>query len=90
MKNLCRIYLQKNILKLGKNAVIKSEEEDDAELGYLIINTFGQMTIGYKCHVCPFEDGNKYAITKIEYGDKKTNSSIQIDEHRLGIYPYIA
>ena len=48
------------------------------------------MTIGYKCHVCPFEDGNKYAITKIEYGDKKTKSSIQIDEHRLGIYPYIA
>ena len=47
------------------------------------------MTIGYKCHVCPFKDGNKYAISKIEYGDKKTKSSIQIVENRLGIYPYI-
>ena len=47
------------------------------------------MTIGYKYHVGPFEDGNKYAITKLEYGDKRINSSTQIDEHRLSIYPYI-
>ena len=79
-KNSFLIYLQKT-LKTGKTALRRSEEEKILELAYLIINKFGQITIGYKYHVCSFEDGNKYAITKIEYGKGKIKADASINKH---------
>lgn len=32
-----------------------------------MINKYGDTTLGYKYRVCPFEDGEKYAIVKIKY-----------------------
>lgn len=47
------------------------------------------MSLGYKYHVCPFEDGTKYAITEIEYGkDKIKAPNIPIDENKLDLPPY--
>ena len=51
----------KNIWKLGLLAEEKAIKEDNTELRYLITNKFGDISIGYKYRVCPFEDGN-YAI----------------------------
>ena len=36
----------------------KSYKKDNLELRYLIINKFGDINMGYKFRVCPFEDGN--------------------------------
>ena len=48
----------KNIWKLGLLAEEKVIKEDNLELRYLIINKFGDINMGYKFRVCPFEDGN--------------------------------
>ena len=71
----------KNIVKIRKTALIRSEVEKNPELPYSIINIFGQITIGFKNHVCQFEDGNKYAITKTKYGDGKIKTDVSINRH---------
>ena len=71
----------KNIVKIRKTALIRSEVERNPELAYLIINIFGQITIGFKYHVRQFEDGNKYAITKINYGNGKIKPDVSINRH---------
>ena len=71
----------KNIVKIRKTALLRSEVEKNPELAYSIINIFGQITIGFKYHVCQFEDGNKYAITKIKYGNAKIKPDVSINRH---------
>ena len=71
----------KNIVKIRKTALIRSEVEKNPELAYLIINIFGQITIGFKYHVCQFEDGKKYAITKTKYGNGKIKPDVSINRH---------
>ena len=45
------------------------------------------MSIGYEYRVCPFEDGNKFTIAKIEYNGGDIEPSINIDKGRLNEYP---
>ena len=56
----------KNTWKLGLLAEEKACKEDNPELRYLIINKFGDINMGYKYRVCPFEDGN-YALVETNY-----------------------
>ena len=53
----------------------------------LIINKFGDINIGYKYRVCPFQDGN-YAIAVINYIGNDRKPNIDIDKSRLDIIPY--
>lgn len=77
----------RSIWKLGLYAEEMANKEDNPELRYLIINEFGDIDIGYKYRVCPFEDG-KYAIVKIEYTDSNKKPNIKIDKSRLDIISY--
>ena len=77
----------KNICKLGLLAKEKAWKEDNPELRYLIINKFGDINIGYKYRVCPFEDGN-YAIVEINYIGNNTKPKIDIDKKRSDIICY--
>ena len=77
----------RSIWKLGLHAEEMANKEDNPGLRYLIINKFGDINIGYKYRVCPFEDG-KYAIVKIEYTDTNKKPNIEIDKNRLDIIPY--
>ena len=57
----------KNIEKVGNLWLDYESRENNNELRYLMVNKYGYITIGYKYCVCPFEDGEKYAIVKIKY-----------------------
>ena len=77
----------KSIWKLGLLAEEKACKEDNEELLYLIINKFGDINMGYKYCVCPFEDGN-YAIVEIDYIGNDTKPDINIGKSRLDVIPY--
>lgn len=57
----------KKIIELGNLCLDYQEEENNNELKYLIVNKFGDVSIGYKYRVCPFENGNNFMTTLIEY-----------------------
>ena len=65
----------------------KSYKKDNLELRYLIINKFGDINMGYKFRVCPFEDGN-YATVEMHYIENDMKPNINIDESRLDAIPY--
>ena len=77
----------KSIWKLGLLAEEKACKEDNPELRYLIMNKFGDINMGYKYRVYPFEDGN-YAIVEINYIGNEVKPDISIDKSRLDIIPY--
>ena len=81
------LLFTREIVKLGLDASARASEKNNPEFGYIINNESGQMSVGYTYNECPFEDGNKYAATKIEY--KKTKPEIPIDKDKIDIYPLI-
>ena len=77
----------KNIWKLGLLAEEKVIKEDNLELRYLIINKFGDINMGYKFRVCPFEDGNQ-AKVEIHCIENDMKPNINIGKRRLDAIPY--
>ena len=77
----------KMIWKIGLVAAEKAIKEDNPELRCLIINKIGDINMGYKYRVCPFEDGN-YAIVEINYIGNNMKPDINIDKSRLDTIPY--
>ena len=77
----------KMIWKIGLVAAEKAIKEDNPELRCLIINKFGDINMGYKYRVCPFEDGN-YAIVEINYIGNNMKPDTNIDKSRLDTIPY--
>ena len=59
--------LPRNIEKVGNLCLDYELRENNSELRYLMVNKYGDITIGYKYRVSPFRDGEKYAIVKIKY-----------------------
>ena len=57
--------LPKNIEKIGNLCLDYESNENNSELRYLMVNEYGDITIGHKYRLCSFEDGEKYAITEI-------------------------
>ena len=77
----------KMIWKIGLVAAEKAIKEDNPELRNLIINKFGDINMGYKYRVCPFEDGN-YAIVEINYIGNDMKPDTNIDKSRLDTISY--
>ena len=57
------------IINLGDDAFSKSF--NDPKLNYLIMNKFGDISMGYKYRVCPVDNGDKYIWIKIKYSGSK-------------------
>ena len=76
----------KNIWKLGLLAEEKVIKKDNLELRYLIINKFGDINMGYKFRVCPFEDGNQ-AKVEIHCIENDMKPNINIGKRRLDAIP---
>ena len=75
------------IWKIGLLAEEKEIKADNRELEHLIINKSGDINMGCKYRLCPFEDGN-YAIVEINYIRNDKNLNINIDKRRIDTIPY--
>ena len=64
------------IINLGYNAFTKSF--NDPELNYLVINKFGDISMGYKYRVYAVENGDKYILIEIKYGGSKLSVDSRI------------
>ena len=86
-KKIMPTLTAKSICRLGLLAEEKTCKEDNLELRYLIIIKFGDINMGYKYRVRPFEDGN-YAIAEINYIGNDMKLTINIDKSRLDTTPH--
>ena len=86
-ESTAQYYHKKSIWKFRLLAEEKAIKEDNQELRYLIINKLGDINIGYKHRVCPFEEGN-YSIAEINYFGNDVEANIEIDRGRLDVIPY--